>query len=118
MLSAAGASAIVAIEGLCRPKVGRGLFPELLGIQRLPTPINHPPTIVARVALLQWRSASRWLPSFAIKLTGKLGNHRRSVFATLRFVAKHSSPCTSLALRCVMRAYLQYAALCSSLVQV
>ena len=38
---------------------------------------------VTRVALLQWRSASRWLPSFAIKLTGKLGNHRRSVFATL-----------------------------------
>ena len=41
------------------------------------------PKAPPRVALLQWRSASRWLPSFAIKLTGKLGNHRRSVFATL-----------------------------------
>ena len=26
-------AAIVAMEGLCRPKVGRGLFPELLRIQ-------------------------------------------------------------------------------------
>ena len=40
-------SAIVAIEGLSRSEVGRGIFPELLGIQRLSTPIIHLPTHMA-----------------------------------------------------------------------